>query len=349
MILQERIELMSRLGQYMLGDAEEWLAIKERAFRENQWFIPEFVDQSCRNIALNFLNASLLQDWAAKYHVPDNQSSPKTVGLVMAGNIPLVGFHDFLCVFISGHSVVMKTSSKDDLLIKHLVKKLYEWEITIQNTVSFAERLNNCDAYIATGSNNSGRYFDYYFGKYPHIIRRNRTSVAVLDGTETKEELDALSNDIQLYFGLGCRNITQLFVPEAYDFIPLLEALRKYEHFLDFHKYKNNYDYHLALLIMGNKYYMNNDSIILTENESPFSPVSQVHYRFYTDKKEVEKILQDNTDVQCVVGHGHTAFGTAQSPTLSDYADGVDTMLFLQQLSGAEGGWHGANPFPKEP
>ncbi|MEO8174701.1 MAG: acyl-CoA reductase [Sediminibacterium sp.] len=332
MTLQARIELLGRLGQYMLGEAEDWQAIKERAYRENPWFAPEFVEQSVKNIALNFLKPALLQEWAAKYGVPDNQPSPKTVGLVMAGNIPLVGFHDFLCVFVSGHSVVIKTSSKDEFLIKHLVKKLYEWEITIQNTVSFAERLNNCDAYIATGSNNSGRYFDYYFGKFPNIIRRNRTSVAVLDGSETRKELDLLSNDIQLYFGLGCRNITQLFVPGEYDFLPLLDALRKYEHFLDFHKYKHNFDYHLALLIMGNRYYMNNDSIVLTENESPFSPVSQVHYAFYEDKTRVEKSLENNADIQCVVGHGHIPFGMAQSPSLADYADGVDTMTFLMGL-----------------
>ncbi|MES2332223.1 MAG: acyl-CoA reductase [Bacteroidota bacterium] len=332
MILQERIELLSRLGQYMLGETEDWQAAKERSCRENPWFVPEFVEQSVKNIAVNFLNATFLQEWAAKYGVPDSQASPKTVGLVMAGNIPLVGFHDFLCIFISGHSVVIKTSSKDEILIKHLIKKLYEWEITIQNTVSFAERLNNCDAYIATGSNNSGRYFDYYFGKYPHIIRRNRTSVAVLDGSETTEELDLLSNDIQLYFGLGCRNITQLFVPKEYDFLPLLNALRKYEHFLDFHKYKHNFDYHLALLIMGNRYYMSNESVILTENLSPFSPVSQVHYVFYDDKAEAEKVFENNPDIQCVVGHGHIPFGMAQSPSLNDYADGVDTMAFLVGL-----------------
>ena len=332
MILQERIELLGKLGQYMLSGDAEWQAIKERAYRENQWFVPEFIEQSVKNIATHFLDVTILQDWAAKYGVPAVQPSPKTVGLVMAGNIPLVGFHDFLCVFISGHQVTIKTSSKDEILIKHFVKKLYEWEITIQNTVSFAERLNNCDAYIATGSNNSGRYFDYYFGKYPHIIRRNRSSVAILDGTETKEELDALSNDIQLYFGLGCRNITQLFVPKDYDFIPLLDALRKYAHFLDFHKYKHNFDYHLALLIMGNKYYMNNDTVVMTENSSPFSPVSQLHYQFYEDRKEAEAVIQNNPDIQCVVGHGHLPFGSAQSPSLMDYADGVDTMAFLMSL-----------------
>ena len=332
MILQERIMLMGRLGQYMLSRDEEWESIKERAFRENQWFIPEFIEHAVENIAVNFLNPQFLGGWATQYKIPSEQTLPKTVGLVMAGNIPLVGFHDFLCVFISGHSVVIKASSKDEILIKHLVKKLYEWEITIQNSVSFAERLNGCDAYIATGSNNSSRYFDYYFGKYPNIIRRNRTSVAVLTNTETTEELEALAKDIQLYFGLGCRNITKLYVPAEYDFIPLLAVLKKYEYFIDYHKYKHNFDYHLALLIMGNRYYMTNDAVILTENLSPFSPVSQVHYEFYTDKISVANALANHEDIQCVVGHGYLPFGKAQSPSLTDYADGVDTMAFLAGL-----------------
>lgn len=332
MILQERIDLMARLGQYMLSEEPDWLAVRENAFRQNQWFIPEFIDRSVSNIAHCFLNPTLLQNWASQYRIPVSQDSPKTVGLVMAGNIPLVGFHDFLCVFLSGHQLVIKPSSKDEVLIKHLIKKLYEWEITIQNQVSFAERLKGCEAYIATGSNNSSRYFDYYFGKYPHIIRRNRTSVAVIDNTETKEELTALADDIQLYFGLGCRNITKLFVPKEYDFIPLLTALRKYEHFMDFHKYKHNFDYHLALLIMGNRYYMNNDTVILTENSSPFSPVSQVHYEYYENRQSVIDTLQTNTDVQCVVAHDHIPFGMAQSPSLTDYADGIDTMVFLMGL-----------------
>lgn len=332
MILQERIQLLARLGEYMLNKDEEWLAVRERAYRENAWFIPEFIDHSIQQIARQFLQPELLSAWTKQYAVKDTVAQPKTVGVVMAGNIPLVGFHDFLSVFVSGHHMVIKTSSKDEWLIKHLVKKLYEWEITIQNQVSFAEQLKGCDAYIATGSNNSGRYFEYYFGKYPHIIRRNRTSVAVLDGTETDQELSLLSDDIQCYFGLGCRNITQLYLPENYDFVPLLDKLKKYEYLMDYHKYKHNYDYHLALLIMGNKYYMNNDSVILTENSSPFSPVSQVHYHFYSDKKALTNQLSGNTDIQCVVGHGFIPFGQAQHPTLTDYADGVDTMAFLQQL-----------------
>lgn len=332
MILQERIILLGRLGQYMLEASEEWQEVKDRAYRENQWFIPEFVDRSVENIARQFLNPSFLQNWASAYQVPERQAHPKNVGVVMAGNIPLVGFHDFLCVFVSGHIATLKSSSKDEVLIKYLVKKLYEWDPAVQDEVSFAERLTGCDAYIATGSNNSGRYFDYYFGKYPHIIRRNRTSVAILDGTETPEELAALADDIQLYFGLGCRNITQLYVPEGYDFIPLLDALRKYEHFMDFHKYKHNFDYHLALLIMGNKYYMNNDTVVMTENTSPFSPVSQLHYQYYQNPTELTGLLQGNPDIQCVVGHGRIPFGQAQRPSLTDYADGVDTMAFLVGL-----------------
>lgn len=333
MTLQERIQLMARLGVYMQGNDAEWEAVQAKAYRENAWFIPEFIGHSIRNICNAFLQQPLLETWAGQYGLKDEPAGgPKTVGLVMAGNIPLVGFHDFLCVFLSGHAQLIKPSSKDEVLIKHLVRKLYEWEVTVQNSVSFADRLNGCDAYIATGSNNSGRYFEYYFGKYPNIIRRNRSSVAVLDGSETAAELAALADDIQLYFGLGCRNITQLYVPDQYDFMPLLAALKKYSHFTDFHKYKHNYDYHLALLIMGNKYYMNNDSVILTENSSPFSPVSQVHYQYYSNKDEVWNMLKGNEDIQCVVGHGALAFGQAQSPSLADYADGVDTMQFLSAL-----------------
>ena len=181
MILQERIQLLARLGEYMLNKDEEWLSVQDRAYRENAWFIHEFIEKAVTQIATRFLQPELLLDWAQRYEIPNDLTNSKNVGIVMAGNIPLVGFHDFLSVFVSGHSMTIKTSSKDEFLIKHLIKKLYEWENTIQNQVSFAEQLKGCDAYIATGSNNSGRYFDYYFGKYPNIIRRNRTSVAILD------------------------------------------------------------------------------------------------------------------------------------------------------------------------
>jgi len=332
MTLQYRIDLLVELGKYMLGSDEAWLEAKEKASYQNAWFAPEFIELSANNIAKDFLQKDRLVAWADSYGIPEENNHPKNVGVVMAGNIPLVGFHDFLCVFISGHQITIKPSSKDDVLLKHLVTKLYEWEITVQNMVSFAENLKGCDAYIATGSNNSSRYFDYYFGRFPNIIRRNRTSVAVLDGTERREELELLADDIQLYFGLGCRNITKLLVPKAYDFIPLLDALKKYDHYFLFHKYKHNYDYHLALQMMGNKLYMTNGSVIFSEETSFFSPISQVNYEYYDDKSITMALLNGNEDVQCVVGHGLVPFGKAQQPSLTDYADGVDTMEFLLKL-----------------
>jgi hypothetical protein len=192
--------------------------------------------------------------------------------------------------------------------------------------------LKNCGAYIATGSNNSARYFEYYFAKYPHIIRRNRTSVAILDGTETPAELEALADDVMLYFGLGCRNVTKVFVPENYNFDPLLKALRKYLHLADHHKYKNNYDYNLALVLLGNAVHIAADNIILQESSSVFSPISVLHYSYYTDAAALGEELKVNNDLQCIVGHGFTPFGMAQQPSLSDYADGVDTMQFLTGL-----------------
>ncbi len=329
MELQERINLLIRLGEYMRDNSEEWQVVKERASRENSWFVPEFIELSVSNICTEFLQKEKLISWAKSYNLKAFRANDSIVGIVMAGNIPLVGFHDFLCVFLSGRRMMIKASSKDEILIKHIVKKMLEWEEPVENHIFFAENLKGCDAYIATGSNNSSRYFDYYFGKYPHIIRRNRTSVAILDGAETTEDLNALADDIQFYFGLGCRNVTKLYVPTGYDFIKLLTALKKYEHYLDFHKYKHNYDYHLALVMMANKFYMNNGSVIFAENSGLFSPVSQVHYEFYDDAATLISSLQNNQDVQCMVGHGFTPFGKAQQPSLSDYADGVDTMQFL--------------------
>ena len=240
MILQERIGLLSRLGEYIQANSPEWEAAKERAYRENQWFVPEFIEKASQQIAEQFLDEQKVLAWANRYQIQASSEAPKQVGIVMAGNIPLVGFHDFLCVFVSGHISVIKPSSKDSILIKHLIGKLYEWDIRIQNWVSFAEQLKGLDAYIATGSNNSSRYFDYYFGKYPHIIRKNRTSVAILDGSESPETLSLLADDVLQYFGLGCRNVTQVYIPENYDFEPLLAALKKYPEFIDYHKYKHN-------------------------------------------------------------------------------------------------------------
>jgi hypothetical protein len=332
MTLQQRIELLIKLGEYMQNNGQEWVAVKQQANRANPWFVPEFIEMASENIVSSYLQKDNLENWVRIYDVPTENSAPLNVGIVMAGNIPMVGFHDMLCIFITGHKQVIKLSSKDNLLIKHLVSLMSSWEPEVDNYISFAENLKGCAAYIATGSNNSSRYFDYYFGKYPHIIRKNRTSVAVIDGTETSNELEELADDIQTYFGLGCRNVTKLYVPENYNFERLLKALNKYEYYEDFHKYKHNYDYQLALLMMGKKFYMTNGSIILSENASLFTAVSQVNYEYYNSNKELES-LQNNDNIQCIIGHTGIAFGRAQKPSLQDYADGVDTMKFAMALS----------------
>ena len=325
-----RIDLAAQLGEYILSDAADWEEAKHKASLTNPWFTPEFIDLATGNIAKNFLDKQKLERWTSSYRI--EEVAPKKIGIVMAGNIPLVGFHDFLSVFISGHKAIIKASSKDEVLIKHLAEKLTEWNKELNELIVFQEMLKACDAYIATGSNNSARYFEYYFKKYPHIIRRNRTSVAVLDGNETITELEKLADDVHLYFGMGCRNVTKIYVPKGYDFIPMLSAFRKYDHFKDHHKYKNNYDYNLALHILNGKFYMSNESIILFENPSIFSPISQLNYEFYTDKNLVAKSLESVDDLQCAVGHDYIPFGQAQVPSLIDYADGIDTINFLTKL-----------------
>src|SRR6187399_276310 len=330
MNLQMRIKLAAQLGEYILSGTADWQEAKHKASLTNPWFTPEFIDLAAGNIAKHFLDKEMLQSWTSSYKI--ESVDPKKIGIVMPGNIPLVGFHDFLSVFISGHQAIIKASSKDEVLIKHLAEKLTAWNKELNELIVFQEMLKGCDAYIATGSNNSARYFEYYFKKYPHIIRRNRTSVAVLDGNETITELEKLADDVHLYFGMGCRNVTKIFVPKDYDFIPLLTAFKKYDHFKDHNKYKNNYDYYLALHILNGKFYMANESLILLENPSIFSPISQLNYEFYTDKKTVEEGLRSMEDLQCTVGHGHIPFGQAQIPSLTDYADGIDTINFLTKL-----------------
>ena len=332
MNLQHRIDLMVRLGQYILTNSEEWKAAKEKASYENGWFIPAFIDLSVQRIAESFLNAEILNDWTKNYGLPADNVSGKKIGIVMAGNIPLVGFHDFLCVFISGHSAIIKPSSKDQTLIKHLAGKIIEWQPEAAISIQFAETLKDCDAYIATGSNNSSRYFEYYFARYPHIIRKNRTSVAILSGKESSTELEKLADDVHLYFGLGCRNVTKIYVPEGYDFIPLLEAFKKYNYLADHHKYKNNFDYNLAIHLLNKKYYMTNGSILLIEEPALFSPISQLNYQFFADQSTLSASLKDLPELQAVVGEGNILFGDSQSPSISDYADGIDTLNFLSHL-----------------
>lgn len=332
--LQERIEILLRLKDYMLSQDAHWIEIQQQASESNAWFIPEFVTHAIHQIRQNYLDKNKLETWVKNYSLPLLEKKLYNIGIVMAGNIPLVGFFDFLCVFISGHVQTIKLSSKDNILLKHLTDTMTQWNEQVAKHVRYAEMLKGCDAYIATGSNNSARYFEYYFGKYPHIIRKNRTSVACVNGKETIAELESLADDVFLYFGMGCRNITKIFVPSQYDFIPLLDAFRKYDYLIENHKYKHNYDFNLAMHIVNQKFYMTNGSILLSENNSPFSPISQLHYQFYNNVNEIYQQLNPE-EIQCITGIEKLALGQAQSPSLFDYPDGIDTMLFLRNIAGS--------------
>lgn len=331
MILAKRMEALQSLKNWLQSSDEDWLAIKRKAFEHNKWFTEDFINDRVKRITELYLDKEKLDKWISHYHVDDN-ISPKKIGIVMAGNIPLVGFHDFLCCFIAGHHAMVKLSEKDHVLFSGIIEKLKSFDPEIEKYVTISDLLKGCDAYIATGSNNTSRYFEYYFGKYPSIIRRNKTSVAILAGNETEQQLKDFTDDIFLYFGLGCRNVTQLYVPPNYDFTRLLDATNRYAYLKDHTKYRNNYDYNLALLIMNNRKYMCNDSVILVEGDHLFSPVSELYYSFYQDEKELNKSLSENPFIQCIVGKGHTAFGKSQDAGLFDYADGIDTMQFLLSL-----------------
>jgi hypothetical protein len=332
MDLKKRIAGVSRLVVAMNQDDEEVKEIAERAYQFNKWFTTENIFRMMRNVCDQFLQRETLEEWMAYYSFPENLES-KTVGIVMAGNIPMVGFHDLLCVLISGHKALIKVSSKDDVLIPWLLKKLVESDEEWKYQFAISDLLKNMDAAIATGSNNSSRYFEYYFGKYRHIIRKNRGSVAVLTGNESKEELFGLGTDIFSYFGLGCRNVSKLFVPEGYDPGFFLEAMSPFRYVIDHNKYKNNYDYNRTLLLMNNEPHLANDFLMLKQDGRIVSPVAMVHYEFYKNEMELkEKLVRDENNIQCIAGRGFIPFGQTQSPALGDYADHVDTMKFLVSL-----------------
>jgi hypothetical protein len=329
MNLQQRINLLIRLRDYMVSDDLDWQAAKNQAMAENGWFTLEFVQLAIKNIVNSFLYLPLLENWISGNDIPDEQANPKNIGLIMAGNIPLVGFHDFLSVFISGHRQSIKPSSKDSVLIRHLAEKMYALQPATQEFVGFAEMMKGCDAYIATGSNNSSRYFDYYFAKYPRLIRRNRSSAAILNGNESDNDLKSLVDDVCQYFGLGCRNVSKIYVPDGYDFASLLRSFGNYGWMADHHKYRNNYDYQLTLLILNKQYYMTNGTILLVESKGLFSPITVVNFEYYSNKADVLSEIGQDQGLQCLIGQDYLPFGKAQQPGLEDYADGMDTLQFL--------------------
>ncbi len=363
MRLSERIETFAALGDYLRSPAHEaeLTEIAELANRRNNWFIPANSRKALRAIADEFLSIDKLTAWTAAYPSATNSdiaavpaTSAKRVGVVMAGNIPAVGFHDLLSVLISGHHLLAKLSTQDFVLMQYLIQKIKDINPTFAEYITVAERLNDADAFITTGSDNTARYFDYYFGKRPHIIRKNRTSVGLLMGAEMDGDLDRLGDDILSYFGLGCRNVSTLLVPDdedgtRYVFDRLLRTLEpRAPDFLNHHKYLNNYDYNKSIYLVNRVPHLDNGFLLVTQNETGLvSPISVVYFQTYATQDDAAAILTRNADkIQVVAsadrGDGQgwftsttspvVAFGQTQRPSLTDYADGVDTMAFLASL-----------------
>lgn len=336
MNLTERIEAFGRLGDWIRNlDAETMEELTQAARNENPWFVETEVVRALHGIG-HFLNREELTNWTNRYHF----SNPsKRVGVAMAGNIPLVGFHDLLCVVLSGHTLVAKLSSQDTVLLRRLVRELVRMEPKMDSCIFFSEHLKNVDAVIATGSDNTSRYFEYYFRKIPHIIRKNRSSCAILTGDEPVEELAKLGEDVFSYFGLGCRNVSKLFVPEKYSFTPLLDSWSSYAFVSNHHKYHNNYEYHKSILLVNQQPHLDTGFLLLREEKALVSPIAVLFYETYSSQKDLRsKLGEIQEKIQCRVSaagwwNGSLAFGQAQSPQVDDYPDQVDTLQFLMSIT----------------
>ena len=336
MLHSERLAAFIALGQRLAAlTPTEITELSARARNENVWFDEPNVTTALRGIA-HLLDENALRRWAG--HYPAEPQTPRRVGVVMAGNIPLVGFHDLLCVLLSGHVLLAKLSSSDTFLMRWAANELLQLAPRFADSLHFVERLNDADATIATGSNNTARYFEFYFGKKPHIIRRNRTSLGILTGQESAGELASLGPDIFQYYGLGCRNVSKLYVPENYDFTPVLDALQPWSQVLHHHKYQNNYDYNKSILLVNRVPHLDTGFLLLTSSAALVSPISVVHYSPYQSEVDLADQLTDvAVQTQCLVSAGGRwagsfDFGQAQQPGVADYADGVDTMKFLAEL-----------------
>lgn len=336
--IAELIDTFSELGLQLQNPDEQLNRYIQTENRHNPWFTPENVDRAVKSIGQS-LNKADLTTWLAQYDLPETVS-PKKVGLILAGNIPLVGFHDVLCVMVTGNNALIKTSSQDARLIKAVLDKLIAINSQFAGRFNLVERLVDFDAVIATGSNNTSRYFDYYFGKVPHIIRKNRNSVAVLTGDETNEELYQLGHDIFDYFGLGCRNVSKLLIPRNYDITTFFEAIEPYKGIINHNKYHNNYGYNKSIYLVGREQHLDNGFLLLKENDALASPLAVVFYSYYDSLADAEQLISaQNENIQCVVSkttlqvrNQVVTFGQSQQPKLWDYADGVDTMDFLANL-----------------
>lgn len=331
----KHVSLKSEWPGFSLGitkdEYEKFNELVDLVHIYNGWFDADSVRKALFNWS-KALTKEQLDKWLTSYSLPVNQ--PKTVAIIMAGNIPLVGFHDFLCVYLSGHHSLIKLSSDDNKLLPACIRLLEIFDTEISSKVKIVEgKIENFDAVIATGSDNSATYFRSYFGKYPHIIRRNRTSIAILDGTETKDDIKNLGNDIFDFYGLGCRNVTKLYLPEGMDLNRIFEGIFDFQTIVNNKKYGNNYDYHLAVFLLEKYDVLENGFILFKQDKSIHSPIGTMYYEYYSDKNKLEKEVETmKHDIQCIVGKNYLPYGTAQSPSLWDYADGVDTIAFLVQL-----------------
>ena len=338
MNLTDRISSFSTLGE-ILRDA---LAGKYGRFTSkleqlietqhitNPWFTPENVRMAVSSIA-DVLTIENLKKWTDSYPGFQYDYKPVRVAVIMAGNIPLVGFHDFLSVLITGNNIIAKTSSRDHDLIVFIKDILCHINPEFSERIRFEEGpLSGFDAVIATGSDNTSRYFEHYFGKYPNIIRRNRNSIAILDGNETGDELESLGNDIFSYFGLGCRNVSKLYVPEKYDFTSMIGCWTRYSRLTGHSKYANNYDFNKAIFLVNRDKFIDTGFVLIRENHALSSPVAVLNFEYFRSFDQVKKTTDElKNKIQCITGRNHLPFGTAQSPALWDYADGTDTLEFL--------------------
>jgi len=316
-------------------ESQKFEAINElvkRAKQNNPWFTEDFVAQALLSWK-SALTKVKVEQWLAKYDFPDEASL--TIGIVSAGNIPLVGLHDMICGFISGQHLLIKQSSKDQNLMPVFAQLLLKND-KMQRIEFTEDHLDKFDAVIATGSNNTSRYFDYYFRAYPSIIRHNRNSVAVLNGDESEEDLKLLADDIMSFFGLGCRNVSKLYVPQNFDFDPLFKALLKYQNLINHHQYASNYEYNKAVYLMSNFSLIENGLVLLKEDENLSSPIACLNYEYYSNEDELKQNLNLQKDnIQCIVGNSdkisfaEVKFGNTQQPELWDYADNINTLDFI--------------------
>ena len=336
MELAERIRAFTLLGNKLDHlSSEDRAEICDQASYLNPWFVRESIELSLKGISW-FMKEENLIRWVSSYNLSVEKN--KKVGIAMAGNIPLVGFHDYLSVLTSGNEVVIKLSSQDSYLLPKINSWLIEIEPGFANKIHFEERLNNVDVIIATGSDNTARYFEYYFRNIPHIIRKNRSSVAILMGEEDSTHLTELGKDVFSYFGLGCRNISKFFVPEGYEFIKLLDSWECYKEIINHHKYANNYDYQKSILLVNKIPHLDNGFVLITQNEQLVSPISVVYFETYTTQSDLKRKIKIQKDkIQCIVSENgwfdeSLPFGKAQFPELWDYADGIDTLKFLSEI-----------------